>query len=150
MVVEGDGPPLFGQNWLHQITLDWKEIGMVTTNLDSLLQHYHSLFKDELGIMVGVTAKLNVKPNATPKFCRARAPPYALKDFIQKDIHRLQKLRVLEKLQYSDWATPVVPVPKPDGSVGLCGDFKITINPMLQVARSTSSIQTLRFVNHFG
>ena len=73
MVVEGDGPLLFGQNRLQQITLDWKEISMVTTNLDSLLQHYHS-FKDELGTMVGVTAKLNVKPNATPKFCRARGP----------------------------------------------------------------------------
>ena len=133
VVVEGDGPPLFGRNWLQQITLDWKEIGMVTTNLDSLLQRYHSLFKDELGTMVGVTAKLNVKPNATPKFCRARATPYALRDVIEKDINRLQKLGVLEKVQYSDWATPVVPVPKPDGSVRLCGDFKITINPMLQV-----------------
>ena len=133
MVVEGDGPPLFGRNWIQQITLDWKEIGMVTTNLDSLLQRYHSLFKDELGTMVGVTAKLNVKPNATPKFCRARAAPYALRDVIEKDINRLQKLGVLEKVQYSDWATPVVPVPKPDGSVRLCGDFKITINPMLQV-----------------
>ena len=102
VVVEGDGPPLFGRNWLQQITLDWKEIGMVTTNLDSLLQRYHSLFKDELGTMVGVTAKLNVKPNATPKFCRARATPYALRDVIEKDINRLQKLGVLEKVQYSD------------------------------------------------
>ena len=123
MVVEGDGPPLFGQNWIQQITLDWKEIGMVTTNLDSLLQHYHSLFKNELGIMVGVTAKLYVKPKATLKFCRARAPRYALRDVIEKDIHRLQKLKVLEKLQYSDWATPVVPVPKPDGSVRLMWGF---------------------------
>ena len=106
---------------------------MVTTNLDSLLQRYHSLFKDELGTMVGVTAKLNVKPDAIPKFCRARAAPYALRDVIEKDINRLQKLGVLEKVQYSDWATPVVPVPKPDGSVRLCGDFKITINSMLQV-----------------
>ena len=55
---------------------------MVTSNLDSLLQCYHSLFKDELGTMVGVTAKLNIKPNATLKFCRARAAPYALRDVI--------------------------------------------------------------------
>ena len=59
---------------------------MVTINLDSLLQRYHSLFKDELGTTVGVTAKLNVKPNATPKFCRARAALYALRDVIEKDI----------------------------------------------------------------
>ena len=68
MIMEGNGPPLFGQNWLQQITLDWKEISIVTTNLDALLQRYHLLFKDESGTMVGVTAKLKVNPDATPKF----------------------------------------------------------------------------------
>ena len=133
VVVEGEGPPLFGQNWLQEIKLDWKEISMVSISLESLLQRYHTLFKDELGTMVGVTAKLHIKSDTVPKFCRARAAPYALRDAIEKDINRLQKLGVLEKVQYSDWATPVVPVPKPDGSVRLCGDFKVTLNPMLQV-----------------
>ena len=58
---------------------------------------------------------------------------YALKESIEKDLDRLQKLGVLGKVNYSDWATPIVPVPKPDGSVRLCGDFKVTINPVLQV-----------------
>ena len=83
--------------------------------------------------MVGVTAKLHIKSDTVPEFCRARAAPYALRDAIEKDIKRLQNLGVLEKVQNSDWATPVVPVPKPDGSVRLCGDFKVTLNPMLQV-----------------
>ena len=76
--------------------------------------------------MVGVQAKLAVKPDATPKFCRARTAPYALRDAIEKDLMRLQQLGVIESVKYSDWATPIVPVPKPDGSVRICSDFKVT------------------------
>ena len=83
--------------------------------------------------MVGVQAKLAVKPDAKPKFCRARTAPYALCDAIEKDLTRLQQLGVIESVIYSDWATPIVPVPKPDGSVRICGDFKVTINPVLQI-----------------
>ena len=48
LVVDGDGPSLFGRNWLSSITLDWKSIKHLSTGLDSLLQKYKEIFKDEL------------------------------------------------------------------------------------------------------
>lgn len=33
----------------------------------------------------------------------------------------------------SDWATPIVPVLNKDNTVRICGDFKITLNPQLQI-----------------
>jgi len=117
-----------------KIVLDWKEIKAISTGLDSLLNQYHSLFTDELGTMKGVTAKLSVEPEAKPKFCRAiLSAPYVLRESIEKDLNCLQKFGVLEKVTYSDLATPIILVPKPDGSERLCGDFKVTVNPVLQV-----------------
>ena len=55
LVVEGDGPSLFGRNWLKQIKLDWKEIHVhllqsKPLQLPSLFERYSEVLKPELGI----------------------------------------------------------------------------------------------------
>ena len=39
----------------------------------------------------------------------------------------------LHPVQHSKWAVLVVPVPKKDGTICICGDFKVTVNPYLDV-----------------
>ena len=56
-------------------------------------------------------------------------PIYALKPAIEKD---LERLAIIKRVTYSDWATPIVPVPKADGAVRICGDYKVTINQHLK------------------
>ena len=36
-------------------------------------------------------------------------------------------------MEFSCWATPIVPVPKKDGTFRICGDFKVTVSPALEV-----------------
>ena len=51
----------------------------------------------------------------------------------EQDLERLEKLGVLEKISHSDWAAPVVPVSKADGSIRICGDYKVMVIPVLQI-----------------
>ena len=86
------------------------------------------------GTIKGVTAHLKLKKNAVPKFFKLRPVPFALKEKIVGEPWRLEKIGVLEKWSFLDWATPIVPLLKPDGSVRVCGDYKVTTDPVLEVS----------------
>ena len=72
-------------------------------------------------------AKLQVKENAKPKFCRPRPVPYAIKDNIEHELDRLESAGILTKVSYSQWASPIVAVPKKDGQIRICGDYKVSV-----------------------
>ena len=40
---------------------------------------------------------------------------------------------MVKQVEYSEWAVPIVPVPKKNGQFGICGDFKVTIYQALDV-----------------
>ena len=48
-------------------------------------------------------------------------------------MERLEKQGIIRKVNYSDWAVPIVPVPKADGATEIYGDCKVTINPVLEI-----------------
>ena len=83
--------------------------------------------------MKSFKAHLHLKEGVTPKFCRPRKVPFAIKESVGKELDRLEEAGIIIKKNYSDWAAPIVPVPKQDGSIRVCGDFKVTINPGLNV-----------------
>ena len=131
LVVKGKGPALLGRNWLREIRLNLpmiKQLAPMNQRLEKVVQSYPHLFKDGLGTLQGVKAKIHVDPSATPVFHKARPVPYALKDKIEQDLERLEKAGIIEPVQFSKWATPIVPVMKQDGTVRVCGDYKLTVN----------------------
>ena len=50
---------------------------------------------------------------------------------LRKRVLQARKLDILERINHSEWAAPVVVVPKGDGALRVCGDYKVTINPAL-------------------
>ena len=84
IVVDGQGPPLFGRNWPQKIRLNWMSIKQVSTRLDQLLKKYGDIFQNELGTLKGIQTKLVVQENATPKFFKPRSVPYAIRGAIYR------------------------------------------------------------------
>jgi len=140
-VVKTRGPALFGRDWLHQIQLDWKLICAIAKEqptqdtqrkLQELLGKYSEVFQGDIGTLKSTKAKLTLKEGSQSKFCKARPVPYAMKPKVDAELKRLEREGILHKVKFSDWATPIVPVVKPNGTVRICGDYKVTVNPQLQ------------------
>ena len=132
-VVKGSGPSLLGRDWLLKIKLNWEKLQLnyvrpKALKLEDILNRYNVLFKDELGRVQSTQAKLHVDPHSQPKFFRPRPIPYALRGKVEQELERLEKTGILEPVEFSDWAAPIVPVMKRDGTVRVCGDYKLTIN----------------------
>uniref|UniRef100_A0A2H1V9U2 SFRICE_009183 n=1 Tax=Spodoptera frugiperda TaxID=7108 RepID=A0A2H1V9U2_SPOFR len=131
VVAKGSGPNLIGRDWFEalEISVSVNKIFDVDMSvIDKLLTKYREVFKDELGTYRGKPVSIHLKPNAHPKFLKARPVPYAIKDRVEKEIDRLVAENVLKPVSYSDWATPVVPIIKKNGDIRLCGDYRSTVN----------------------
>ena len=136
-IIEGDRPNLLGRDCLAKICLKWQELFSMNneskTNLDDLLHKFEDIFSSELGTMKNEKAKIYLKPNSIPKFLRACPVPYALKNKIELEIERMVKNNILEPVDVSELATPILPVIKEDSSIQICGDYKMTVNQVSQL-----------------
>ena len=83
-------------------------------------------FDDKLGTFSSAKARIILKEGSQPRFCKARQVPYSIRPKVEAELRRHQSEGILSKVEWSDWATPIVPVPKQDGSVRVCGNFKGT------------------------
>lgn len=135
-IVDGNREPLFGREWMRNFNLKLMRVNSVEATdarLNALFEKYSSVFGEDTGKVKDIQAKVTLKQNATPVFLKARPVPFSLLPKIDKEIERLVANGILEKVDRSEWATPVVPVQKANGEIRLCGDFKVTVNPNLIV-----------------
>ena len=67
---------------------------------------------------------------------KAHSIPYYYREKVVKELNRLVEEGTLEPVKHSDWASPIVAVLKPDKeNVRICGDYKLTVNPVSKLDR---------------
>jgi len=113
------------------IKLNWNSILNIhegNPHLQKILDARKDVFDKGLGTLNGTEAKIYVDPSAPRKFMKACPVPYALKAKVEKELDRLQSEGIISPVEFTEWAAPIVPVVKQDGSVRICGDDKCIVN----------------------
>ncbi|XP_054259367.1 uncharacterized protein K02A2.6-like [Macrosteles quadrilineatus] len=133
-------PILLGRNWLGQLRLDWQNVFSCKATVDhssdldiaKLKSKFKSVFQPGTGEIKGVKAHIVLKEGTVPKFCKARPVPFALREKVESELDRMVQEDVAYRVTNSQWSTPLVVVPKPNG-VRLCADYKITLNQCIEM-----------------
>ena len=90
VIVEGDGPTLFGRNWLQTLRLNWSKIhSVLSTSVQDVLGRHEDVFQPGLGEYKGFQAQIDVDPEATPRFHKARTVPYSQRAVVDQELDRL-------------------------------------------------------------
>lgn len=134
-VIRHSGPCLCGRDLIRALNnLGATVLSLSSTSrgddktLEEILSEYQDVFESELGLFKVPPVHLYVKEGAIPKCFKARPLSYAMRDKVTEELERLVKSGVLSPVAHSEWATPIVPVLKKEGSVRICGDYKLTVN----------------------
>ncbi|XP_055699702.1 uncharacterized protein K02A2.6-like [Phlebotomus papatasi] len=133
IITKSGGNSLLGRNWFQPlgIYVHVPKINALESNaVESVLTKYHRIFRDELGAHSGRTVEIQLIEGVQPVFLKHRQVPIPRREAVEQELDKLVEQGVLEPVEFSEWATPICAVKKPDGSVRICGDYRATINPV--------------------
>eukprot|EP00170_Pyropia_yezoensis_P000290 contig_1820_g291 len=92
-------------------------------DVDALVERYHKLWSGHLGLMKAIEHRIVLQPGAKP----VRQQPYRAgqrsREVVKDQVSKTSKLDVVEPSK-AECASPVVIVPKPDGSSRFCIDYR--------------------------
>jgi len=135
LIMEGEHKPaLFGHDWLTAIKLDWTRLHQLRSDIAAtgIASNFPDVFQKDVGCIKGYTGTIRLKENVKPIFKKSRSVPYVLQPVLEAELDRMHKEGIIEPTNSSEWATPLVIVPKSNRKIRVCGDFKVTINQCVE------------------
>ncbi|XP_057318279.1 uncharacterized protein K02A2.6-like [Microplitis mediator] len=142
-VFPGISNPILGIDWIDALSLfegkakthNFNYMNKKYPSIGELVKEFKDVVSDKLGMYERKVFELTLKDKAKPVYCQPRPLPYAIKDKIGEEIDNLVADGVLEAVESSEWATPIVLILKSDGKIRICGDYKVIVNSQLEVKK---------------
>ena len=142
-VVPSGHDALMGRVWIRHLKInlqqvDKQHIHNINTveiyKLDSIsdiFNEFNDVFTEKIGCVNNYEVTLQLRQGSKPVFYKEREVPYALRERVEKELNELESAGIISKCERSDWGSPLVIIPKPDGGIRLCVDYKPGVNPQL-------------------
>lgn len=141
-VVPEEFTALLGRSWIRKLHINLNDIDSdqpgTTINsiegkelLENIEKEFPEIFKERIGCIPKFEINLKLRDEAKPIFFKEREIPYALKAKVEEELNSLETAGIISKTDTSDWGSPLVVIPKEDGGVRLCVDYKVGVNERL-------------------
>jgi hypothetical protein len=128
VVLDGHGKTLLSAFTAEKLNL--LRINTVNHVLNKWESLYPQCFSGQVGCLKDFETKLHLNKEINPMVQQPRRLPFTRRKLVKKELDRLQKDGIIEKVQGpSAWVSPIVVVPKannPD-QVRICVDMRLAI-----------------------
>lgn len=137
--------PLLGRDWMDQICPEWRNtfaIHLVQFEeankfrecaIKTIKSKYSKLFDNDMTQPIkNFTVEIRMKENAKPFVHKAYTVPFNVRARVSDELDKMEREGIIEKVEYSDWASPVVVVVKKNKDLRICMDGSVTINPHIE------------------
>lgn len=89
-----------------------------------IVKKFPEVFKTQIGKLVNFKHMIRLKENACPKVFKARNIPIAVRDEVKKELDSLVSEGIIERIESSEWVSPIVVARRANGKISLCIDLR--------------------------
>lgn len=119
--------------------------------MKKLLQEYADVFSGKPNVTNAAIHQIDTD-DSPPIRCSPYKVPQRLKSEVNKEIDKMLELGIIRP-STSPWASPVVVVPKPNGTIRFCVDYrrlnsvtKMDAYPILSMERMIEKVASAKFI----
>ena len=108
------------------------------------ISKYPNVFSGKVGLLNTHQIKLHIDTRIKPVQQKLRPVPFHLRQPVEREIKTMLEEGLIEPIQGpTPWVSPIVPVPKPDGSVRICTDARAANKAISRERHLTPTIDEL-------